>query len=368
VTPRVLHVVEAIEAGVARHLTDVVSHVDADHHVLVAPRRVGGYTDARAFERMEQAGASIHLAEMRRTAPHPRNALAAIRARGLISRTRPDVVHGHASIGGAVGRLAALGTPARAMYTPHGLLPNRAALAAERQLGRFTDVFVAVSRSEADQAARLGVARPGRIATVPNGIELDWQPEPDLDLRSRLGVEAGVPLVGTVGRLAPQKAPELFVDACVRVAERSRACFVLIGDGPLRGVVEARIAGSGIRERFLLLPGVPDAASLMPQLDVFALASRYEAGPYSPLEAMRARVPVVLTDVIGNRDTVAAGESGLLAAPDDPAALAAAILSLLDDPEQGRRLAAGASASLAERFDVRAMAASLGELYASRRR
>ncbi len=363
---RVLHVLEAIEAGVARHVTDVVGHVDAEHHVLVPPERVGGFTDLAAFEGMEAAGARVHLQPMRRSVVDHRNVAAMVAARRLIRRSRPDVVHGHASIGGAIARVAATGTSAARVYTPNSLLPGRAATMAERQLGRLTDGLVAVSATEAELIARLRIVPPERITVIPNGIDLAAPAGGGAGLRSTLGIDPAAPLVGSIGRLAPQKAPEVFVRACARIARGVPAArFVLIGDGPLRSLVESEVRGAGLEESFVLIPGMQRAAAAMAELDVLALASRYEAGPYVPLEAMRAGTPVVLTDVVGNRDTVVDGESGLIVPPDDPEALAAAALRLLEDGTLRERLVEGGRARLAERFDVRMMAKALGELYRS---
>lgn len=362
-TVRVLHVTEAIEAGVARHVADVVSRVAAEHHVLVPPERSGGFTDYGALESIESAGASVHLTPMRRSPADPRNARAALIARRLIGRLRPDVVHGHASIGGAVARLAATGTPAARVYTAHGLLPRRSVIAAERALGRLTDAFVAVAPSEADLVSGLRIVPRSRITVIPNGIELEPAGPPTLDLRARLGVGADVPLVGSVGRLAAQKAPEVLVRSFAALARSTDACFVLIGDGPLRGAVAREAGAAGLGARFLHVPGMLNAASVMSQLDVFTLASRYEAGPYSPLEAMRAGVPVVLTDVVGNRDTVLPGETGLLVPPDDPDALAGAAVRLLGDPGLGGALTAAARERLVARFDIRTMAERTEALY-----
>ena len=361
---RVLHVIEAVEAGVARHVTDLVCHVEAEHLVLAAPDRVGGYTDTTAFETIERAGGRIHLAPMRRSMIGPGNAKAVRVARRLIRDERPDVVHGHAAIGGGVARVAAAGTSAACVYTPHCLLPRRTVMGMERVLGRITDGLIAVSRSEADLVSRRRIVPVEKVTVIPNGIDPDRSDPPELDLRSRLGVGGETQLVGSVGRLAAQKAPEIFIRVCERLARSSDACFVLVGDGPLRQEVAEEISDSGLGRRFLHVPGLQDAASVMSQLDAFVLASRYEAGPYAPLEAMRAGVPVVLTDVAGNRDCIVAGESGLLAAPDDPGALAAAVASVLEDPDLGGRLAAAARERLIADFDVRRMAARTERKYA----
>jgi glycosyltransferase involved in cell wall biosynthesis len=141
------------------------------------------------------------------------------------------------------------------------------------------------------------------------------------------------------------------------------ARFVLVGEGPLARLVAAEIADAGIDGRMLHLRGVHGAPTLMTQFDVFVLASRYEGGPYAPLEAMRSGSPVVVTDVTGSRDTVEDGRSGLVVPPDDPDALAAAMGRLLANPDLRARLAEGGRARLARRFDVRVMADSLGNLY-----
>ncbi len=363
---RVLHVLEAVEGGVARHVTDIVRHVNAAHTVVLPPERVGGFTDITAAETMEKYGASIHFTAMRRAPADPRNASALGRVRRLVRRTRPHIVHGHSSIGGAVARLAATGTGTARVYTPNGLLPARAALMAERLLGRVTDRFVAVSETEAELARRLRLARPDRISVIPNGIDLDAPGPPSLDVRAELGIDEKTPLVGTISRLVPQKAPDVFINACAGVAtSMPDARFVLVGDGPLAAQVGSQVTALGLGDRLLHLRGIHGAATLMPQFDVFVLASRYEGAPYAALEAMRADTPVVLTDVVGSRDLVVDGESGLLVPPGDPGALAAAILRLLRDAELRRRLGASSRARLIDHFDVRLMATRVAALYRS---
>lgn len=363
---RVLHVLEAIEAGVARHVTDVVRHVRADHIVVTPAERVGGFTDSEAFGAMVRAGARVHEIPMRRSVTDPRNVVATARVRNLIHKHRPQVVHGHASIGGAAARLAAVGTAAARVYTPNGLMPSRLVRLVERGLGRITDRLVAVSPTEAALLRDLGIAAPERIVVIPNGIELEMPGPATINVRVDLGLSADAPLIGTVGRVAAQKAPEIFVRACALVAaHRPDANFVMIGDGPLSGAVAREVSKAGLADQFMHYRGIPHAATVIGQLDVFILLSRYEGGPYAPLEAMRAGTPVVLTDVIGNRDTVVDEESGLLVTPDDPAAAARAVLRVLQERGLSERLSQTGRERLAAHFDVRAMADRLTSVYES---
>jgi L-malate glycosyltransferase len=222
---------------------------------------------------------------------------------------------------------------------------------------------VATSASEAEVARTLDLGRRGRIVTIPNGIDLTLPPVP-MDLRTALSIPADAPLVGSISRLVPQKAPEDLVAAfAVVAARRPDAHFVVIGGGELEAEVEAAVDQHALRARFHRIDSLDGAGGVLGQLDVFALASRFEGGPYAPLEAMRAATPVVLTDVVGSRDAIIDGASGRLVAPGRPAELGAAIAALLDDPAERQRLGAGGRARVAEHFDVRAMGAALDALY-----
>lgn len=362
--PRVLQVLEALEGGTSRHLIDLVTHArQTEHIVVVPPRRVGAPTDESARPRLEAAGADVRLLDLRRTPWAPANARALRHLRDLVRAEQPDVVHGHSSIGGLVARLATSGTGIPTVYTPNGITQVRPGLLVERLLRSRTDMFVAVSASEADLAVQRRLIDRRRVVVIPNGIERD-PPPPPIDLRAELGLGSDVPLVGTIARLVPQKAPEDFVAACSLVAGLvPEARFVLIGSGQLEAEVEAAIDRLGLRDRLRRIPSLPDAAGVLSQLDVFALSSRFEGGPYSPLEAMRAGTAVVLTAVVGSRDTVEDGVSGIVVPPGDPAALGRAIAGLLRSPDQRQAMAEAGRARVLARFDVTMMGATLDALY-----
>ena len=140
--------------------------------------------------------------------------------------------------------------------------------------------------------------------------------------------------------------------------------FVLVGDGPLADLVEAEINRLGLDDRFLLLQHCNEGPRIITQFDVFALPSRYEAGAaFAPMEAMRAGTPVVLTDVVGNRDAVEDGTSGFIVPVDAPEALADRVVRLLDDAALRQRFSAAATDRLSQRFDIRSAAARLRDVY-----
>jgi glycosyltransferase involved in cell wall biosynthesis len=360
----VLHVLEALGGGTARHLVDVVRHTPGvRHHVAVPGLRSWGSTDTRAAGLMEDAGATVVRIAMRRSPVHLTNAHALWRLRRLVARLRPDVVHGHSSIGGALGRAAAAGTDVARVWTPNGVITHPLALAVERRLASVTDVTIAVSASEAELLTGLGLARTDRLRVVPNGIEVDSPVglEPIPDLRHDLRLPPGAQLVGCVGRLAPQKAPEVFVALARAVADsHPDAHFVLIGDGPQHAEIELLVGGW---DRFHMIRELPEAHRVLDQFDVCVLASRYEGAPYVVLEAMRACTPLVVTDAVGSRDAVTHGVTGLVAPVDDVRALTASVSRLLDTPQYARALARAAHFRFTRDFDVARMGASLRQIY-----
>lgn len=328
------------------------------------PLQSGAFYAADAVAEMSEHGATIHYVPMERDPVHLVNLSALARILRIVRRSGADVLHGHSAAGGALARLAAKPARVPVLYTPNGLADGRISRAAERALGTLTTRFVAVSESEARDAAVLGLCRPDRIVVIPNGIDVSAATGGP-DLRDRLGLAPGTPLVGTIARLVHQKAPEQFVEICAGVAaRRPDAHYLLIGAGPLQPQVDAEVGARRIGDRWHQIEFLPNASAVLDQLDVFVLASRFEGGPYTPLEAMRAGTPVVLSDVVGNRDSVENGVSGRVLPFGATADMAAAVAELLADSALRDAMSRAGRARLESRFDSRLMGQALAALYA----
>lgn len=359
----VLHVLEAVGGGTARHLVDLVTHTpDVRHVIAMPPRRVGHLSDDQAVAKLLAAGAEVRLVEMRRLPVHWRNARALRQLTAIVREIRPDVIHGHAAVGGALARVV----PGRAarVYTPHAIYPQRPVIAVERRLASRMQHLVAVSASEGRFAVELGIAEQEQVVVIPNGVTLD-APEP-IDLHEMLGLDTDVPIVGTIARLVAQKAPEQIVAAFSRAAElHPTAHFVVIGDGHLAPVIDSATKSSPLAGRLHRIPMLQDAEAVLPSLAVFALLSAFEGGPYSPLQAARASVPLVLSDVVGNTDIVEPGLSGELVPFGDADAAAEAIVGLIVDPHRAELMSGAMMLRLVERFNVEAMGAGYADFYAA---
>ncbi len=303
-----------------------------------------------------------------------------------------DVVHTHTAKAGALGRIAARRVdhqwrvrhasgdvrlpgigPIRVVHTYHGfpfhsfqpLWRRSLYVNAERWLGRRTDAFLAVGSSVAAEAVRRRLAPPDRIRVIPPAVAPGAaRPADELArarARRRMGLPSHVPVVGVVGRVDYQKAPEQWVDAVAAAGDE--VWGVWVGDGPLWDRLVARARRSGLGERFRWLGYRKDVPELLPGFDVFALASRYEGLPCALVEAMQVGVPVAATSVNAVPELVVPGETGMLAPPGQPRLLGRAIRYLLDHPEDARRMATTAAAWLGDRFTPDVLGTVLDQTY-----
>lgn len=292
--------------------------------------------------------------------------------RRMLARRRPAILHTHGAKAGVVGRVAALTLRRgpRTVHTYHGHVlrgyfgrrTERAFTEVERRLATRTDVLVAVSAEVRDELLELGVGRPEQYRVIPVGPDLG--PFLAIDgstgvLRRQLGLEPHIPLVGAIGRLVPIKDNATLVAAAQRLPG---VHFAVIGDGELRGALEEQARALGVADRVHFTGWASDLPAAVADLDAVVLTSRNEGTPVALIEAAAAGVPAVATDVGGVRSVVQDGVTGLLVAPGNPGAVAAAIERLVADPGAARRMGAAGRAAVPARFgqqrlldDVRAL-------------
>lgn len=288
---------------------------------------------------------------------------------------RPHVVHTHTAKAGAVGRAAAImaGVPA-IVHTFHGHVlrgyfsPAKTAVyrAIERTLARRTDRLLTVTPRVRDELLALGVGAASQYTPVPLGFDLAPLLSAEHrrgELRAELGV-GDAPLVGIVARLVPIKAHEVFLAAAVRVRQALPAArFLVVGDGELRGALEAQAASLGLGDAVRFLGWRADLDRLYADMDVVVLTSRNEGSPVALIEAMAAGVPVVSTNVGGVADVVDDGENGWLAPMDDDADLAQHVLAVLGDPARARSMGQQGRAKVAATYDAGRLVRDIEGLY-----
>ncbi|MCK6470198.1 MAG: glycosyltransferase family 4 protein [Planctomycetes bacterium] len=351
---RLCYICEATSGGVRKHLRLLIEcfarpEEGLEVHALLGDRGEPGFKEEVEAWRARGVKAEI-LPELQREIRFSPDRAAYASIRGRLREIAPQIVHTHGSKSGFLGRLAARAVKVpRILHTPHvfpfqsrGGLAGAFFLLLERYAAQRCDTIVCVGESQREEALCVRLVAPERLLVIPNGVAV---PEPlSAEARSALRAKHGLPaeglIVGMCARLAPQKSVDVFVEAAARAVKAvPNALFVVAGEGPLRGGLQARAAALGLNEtRLKLLGHVSDAAELCAAFDVAAMTSHYEGLPYALLEAMAWGVPVAATAVAGSADLVCGGESGLLAPPDDARAIAQNFERLLKDPDLRAKL------------------------------
>lgn len=333
--------------GVGRHVAALAAGlVRRGHRVLVAASGQG-----EADFGFSSAGAS-HVEVVIGAAPHPVRDARAVRD---LARLVPgaDVVHAHGLRAGALAVMAAAGrTPV--VVTLHNLpVGSRAvrtvSLALEQVVARGAAYVLGVSGDLVDLARRAGARNAERaLVPAPAGAAPSASPaELGARLRTDLGLSEHACLAVTVARLAVQKGLPVWLEAVADLTRRRpdlEVVALIAGDGPLRGELQARIDRDDLPVR--LLGARSDVPDLFAGADIVVCPSLWEGQPLVIQEALRAGAAIVATDAGGTAEV--AGEAAILVPPQNPAALAQAVIDVAGSPRRRHRLRAAAAARAGE--------------------
>lgn len=289
-----------------------------------------------------------------------------VRLAALLGAEKVDVVHTHNPHAMIYGAPAASLVRAKSVHTKHGMNPDAARrLWLRRTAATLVDAYVAVTPALAKVAVERAECDPTRIHVVPNGIDVTrFAPSPEA--RARVRQELGIPgdswLVGTVGRLAPEKDQALLIRAMAPLLDERRQ-LMLVGDGPERAALEQTCRDSWRAEYCHLIGARADVAPYLAAMDAFVLSSRTEGLPLGLLEAMATGVPVVSTAVGGIPDLIDSGKNGVLVASGDEKALLRELVTLAGQPTAGLRLGQAGRETVLARYSLSQMAERYEELY-----
>jgi glycosyltransferase involved in cell wall biosynthesis len=260
--------------------------------------------------------------------------------RGVLKRLKPDLIHLHSSKAGIIGRISAIGLTAPCIFTAHGWAFTEGVSPRRRFLYRFIERLIAplakriITVSDYDRSLALAerVAPPGQLAVVHNGM-------PDIPAKMRAQRAA----VGDIVRfvmVARFEAPknQLSLLRAFAALPSERWCLELIGDGPQMQAAIDLATSLGLADNVIFSGACIDVSSRLAASDVFILISRWEGLPLTILEAMRAGLPVIASDVGGVAEAVQDGETGYLIKRDATGLLVERLGLLLADAEMRRRM------------------------------
>jgi glycosyltransferase involved in cell wall biosynthesis len=351
-----------MQGGMRRHVLDLITGLqEAGHRVTAACP-----PETALFQ--ELSGLIPTLPFPLDDSMNPIQDLKAMRTLQKIMRQeRFDIVHLHGAKAGYVGRFAVRGIEPRpaVLYTVHNhILPRQAILkkvmnSLERRLAADTDRVIAVSDSLRREICDLHGVEEHRSITIRNGI----QGPPPLTRRYARAVlgaeEESRAVIACIGRMVEEKGIDVLLEAFTILLSRGfDAELVLIGDGPLLSDYQ-NLAGKIGLARVRFLGEVPNAAQLLPGVDIVAVPSRQEGLGLVAIEAMLAGRPVAASDVGGLPEVVVHGETGLLVPPEDPVLLASSLCYLLERSEVRERMGRLGSQRAHEHFSRHGMMRSV---------
>ncbi|HEX6648614.1 MAG TPA: glycosyltransferase family 4 protein [Pyrinomonadaceae bacterium] len=288
----------------------------------------------------------------------------------LVRRQKIEVVHAHMARDYSLASYAARrNRQTKFIATRHVLF--ELSRVHRHTLSRAARV-IAVSQAVAKELRSQGIVEEGKIATVPNGIDVQrfaracagFDRAPFL---RRMGFASECVLVGSVGELRMLKRHDDFIRASARVAKDvPEAHFVLAGvdaTGEVQQQLERLVGELGLRDRFHFLGWVDEAEALLCAMDVFVSASETESFGLAIVEAMAAGTAVVATRTEGAQEVIEDQTTGLLVPVGDVEAIAESVTALLKNPEKRREIAMHAQEAANARFGLRRMVDEIEKLY-----
>ena len=267
-----------------------------------------------------------------------RDAQAYAEVRAALKRLRPELVSTHNAKAGVLGRIAAhsLGIPV--LFTAHGwiftegvpVIEARAYLWAERTVGPLAHRIITVSDFDRQLALKHRVAPADKVVAIHNGM-------PDIPVTARASPTTTPPRLIMVARFETQKDHSTLFKALANLKHYPWH-LDLVGDGPLRPGTQALAEKLGLTERVHFLGTRTDVTTLLAGSQIFLLITNWEGFPRSILEAMRAGLPVVASDVGGSRESVEDGQTGFLIPRGDVKRLQERLEPLLASPELRQKM------------------------------
>ena len=329
---KIVIISETIMDGVGKHIVDVISRLDYEKielHVIHSRDRL----DYRFFKIKEDKAEVVHFYEVSELTReiHPKKDLGAyLKVYALLKKIRPDIVHCHSSKAGVVGRLAArvLNIP-KIYYTPHAYAIQNNMISKfkymlfvwiEQVLAKFaTTLTLNVSEGERQFALSHGIGDEVSLKVLYNCVESIWEQDKlsKLEVFKALKLKYNIPekhvLVGTVARLYTQKNPSEFFEIAFNICNHMECVtFLWIGEGEFLEEMRQKVKAAKLEDRILFLGHQTDIEVFYLLFDVYLTTALYEGLPYTLIEAMSSKTPIVASNVTGNNELVIPEETGYL--------------------------------------------------------
>lgn len=328
----IMHVTQVHDGGVARYINLVIKKIDKSKfkNILVIPHSYDCseiYRDVDAIEEIEMVREISFYADLK----------SIFNLRRIIKKYKPDILYLHSSKAGAIGRIANIGYKNISIYNAHGWAFNMGCdkrkkklyVGIERLLAKFCTKIIVISQFEYDSALLNKICKPEKMHLILNGVDFTESNNAIEITKKELNIPEDSFIVGMVGRISKQKAPDIFL-RCAQIIKKAipNAFFIIVGNGEELENVQKLIKDLDLADCVLLSGWVNNPLSYLKLFDVAMLLSRWEGFGLVLPEYMNASKPIIATNVDAIPEIIHDGENGILVERDDYVAAANAVVKL----------------------------------------
>ena len=364
---RILHVAQAA-GGVDRYIRMLLKYLDKEkfENILVCSQdfHEEDYRDlVDSFEQVEMTRA-IGGSDLK--------AIKGVRA--LIKKYNPDIVYAHSSKAGAIARAADIGLRNRCVYNPHGWAFNMRCsakkkamyTAIEKVAAPFCDKIICISDAEKQSALDKKICRKDKLQVIFNGVDIESYENGahGAVTRKDLNIPEDAFVVGMVGRVSPQKAPDVFVKMAKQVKNKvPNAHFIIVGNGNQEAEIRKYAEDNGFSDSLHITGWVDNPMSYVELFDVACLLSRWEGFGLALPEYMMAGKPIVASKVDAIPNIVRNEENGLLVEVDNAAEASEAVIRLYRNAKFKQNLVVQGIKDVHSKFDAQRVAKEHEKLF-----
>ena len=364
---RILHVAQAA-GGVDRYIRMLLKYLYKEkfENILVCSQdfHEEDYRDlVDSFEQVEMTRA-IGSSDLK--------AIKEVRA--LIKKYNPDIVYAHSSKAGAITRVADIGLKNHCIYNPHGWAFNMRCSAKKKAMytaiekiaAPFCDKIICISDAEKQSALDKKICREDKLQVIFNGVDIESYENGVRGTIKRidLNIPEDAFVVGMVGRMSPQKAPDVFVKMAKHVKDEvPNAHFIIVGNGNQEDEIRKYAEDNGFSNSLHITGWVDNPMSYVELFDVACLLSRWEGFGLALPEYMMAGKPIVASRVDAIPNIIRNGENGLLVEVDDDIGASKAVLRILREDGLRKKIVAQGLEDVHNRFNARRVSEEHSKLF-----
>ncbi|MCS6104936.1 glycosyltransferase family 1 protein [Clostridium botulinum] len=361
---RIMHITQA-NGGVARYLQMLFKYMDRNKYeqILIYPNEYD--YEKKDFKNLVD---NIEFIDIYREINLKKDIISIYKLYKLIKKYNPDLIYVHSSKAGALGRIANSIIKKPIIYNPHGWAFNMNVSnkkkfiykTVEKVLAKKCDKIIAISDQEKRSAIEKNICNEEKIEVIFNGIDIEEYKNNIVDkhdIIKRLNIPSDSIVIGMVGRISKQKAPDIFIKAAAKIKQKiPNAFFVIVGDGDERKEIEKLLLELGLGDSALITGWVKNTYKYIQAFDIAMLLSRWEGFGLAIAEYMVCGVPVIATNVDAIPNLVTNNENGLLVEKDNIEQVVNSTLKLLKDKTFQNKLIENSKIKVKEKFDVKRVA------------